>query len=188
MKYLSFKKRNQILERVSVIKGERFRYASRAGTTITLGFGEDAPSETFGCRDASGLYIPTPCTTPRYTLHIECIFSINRKERILLSQDDLLKPSKNFKKSRKNLEEEPDKIGNTRYNEITAKHSVKLGYGETVTDVSVTKFGDLVIEMTKGFYLLVIPYRKDGDEAWRFFDYSEKRGHFVVGYCKIMEF
>ncbi len=183
---MKFKKRRHILSRLSVLDGEEFRYISRAGTTITLGFGEDVPCIGY-FKNETGQIVYGKCLKAKHALHVQCIFSINRKNKTLLSQDDLCKPSRSFKKSGKDFDTEPDEIGNTKYDQIIEKHSHKLGCGETVTNIDVTKFGDLVIELTNGFYVLVIPYRKHENEAWRFFDVGNTKSHLVVTCKKILE-
>ncbi len=180
------KKMDYVLSRVSALNGEKFRCAYRAGATITLCFGEDVPCiGTF--QDNDGNILRGDCLKPKYSLHVQCTFSISRRDKILLSDVDLCRPSKSFKQGGKDFEKEPDEIGNNRYDELTMMHPKKIGYGETVKDVKVSEFGNMVIEMTKGFYMLIIPYRKYKKEAWRFFETGNTESHLVVSYKKILE-
>ncbi len=176
---MNSEEQNHILSRVSVIIGKKFRYAYRAGATITLGFGEDV--ECMGAaRGKSGGFVRVPCLKARYALHVDCVFSVNKKKRILLSDNDLWKPSRKFKKSGADFETAPDEIGNNRYDEITAGQPEKIGFGETVTEIRTSEFGDLIILMTNGFFILALPYREYDGEAWRFFEIENNDNHLVI--------
>lgn len=77
------KEQKLVLDRLSVLKGQRLAQVSRAGSMIDLGFGELIKSKS-ACKAAGGGFEIKEILRSRYALQISCGFRFTCGDKIFL--------------------------------------------------------------------------------------------------------
>ena len=80
-----------ISNKLSVLNDQKLKSVSRAGTMVSLGFGDFVES-TVAQKTEEGKFIIKEVLVPQYALHIDCSFRINCGKSIMISQRDIFCP------------------------------------------------------------------------------------------------
>ena len=169
----------QAEEAVSVLKNQSLRFVFRFLDMICFEFGDIIIKKAFGRNEEKKpMFVDTEAG--KYALHIQTFFRLSCGSELLLAGGDKFQPN-----SKLAADENYDSAGfdwsidgNNRFDEV-AKEIFPQPCNLVVSDVSVSKLGDLKLSFTNGFVLEVLVDVSGTAECWRFFE-SQTEKHLVV--------
>lgn len=171
-----------LLNKISVLNGQKLSYVSRAGTMINLGFGELVKNKV-AYKTEEGKFATKEVLTSRYALHLDCTFRVTCGNEILLSKCDIFNPNSTLMKAPDFIEEEFDWdiIGNNNFDEKAKKHFIDTDLNFVIKKVTISKFGDLKILLSNDFCLEAFIDSSENEECWRFFEVGNTdNAHLVI--------
>ena len=179
---------NKVIENLTKLKGQPFNEILRTGSMVCLGFGDKIKSKTV-YKTTAGLFEVKESQKSKYALHIDGLFRISYNDKILLTRDDIFKPSNAI--GYNNFDEktfEWDVAGNNRFDEEITDIFHLTKQTPIVKDIRVNVFGDLSITLSNGYNIDVFIDTNEAEEYWRFFEVGNNEiPHIVItghGYCE----
>jgi len=165
------KNKREIESALSVLVGENFRYISRAGNMITLGFGEDIMHIRYNGEAA---------VLARFAVHIQASWRITINESISLGSYDFYIPKEgvSYEEFQK---DENFGFGISLFDEKSKNlNEYLLSVPVRVDDIVANNFGDLHILLENDTSVEVFINCSEPGESWRFFETGTDERHFVV--------
>lgn len=160
-----------IVNKLSVLNDQKLKSISRAGTMVSLGFGNLVKNKVVQ-KTEEGKFITKEVFVPQYALHIDCSFRINCGNSIMMSQRDMFCPNSEMIKSANfnDDEFEWDVVGNNSFDEKAQKHFIDTSLDFIVTKININSCGDLKILLTNDFSIEIFVDSSENEECWRFFE------------------
>lgn len=150
-------------KKCTVLKGKRIQYINRCLNLIDIGFGDVHKK-----MDRNGKLR----NVASYAIHIQCPFRISNRDKILTGSEDFYVSS-----SEGNYIDLDDR-GRSVFDDIIDQNSTLLKK-ETVINIEINKFGDLLVEC-QNICISVFVTGMNDCEAWRFFEIGKGEKHLVV--------
>ncbi len=170
------------------LKGQPFNEILRNGSMLCLGFGEKVKSKTVFKTTEGGFEVKESLKS-KYALHIDGLFRISFNDKILLTQDDIFKPSVAIQDD--DFDEETfqwDTKGHNKFDEEISNIFDLTKQTLLVKDIQVNKYGDLSINLSNDYDIDVFIDTSEAEECWRFFEVgNNETPHLVItgcGYCE----
>lgn len=172
---------DEIMTRLTKVKGQPLNEALRTGSMLCLGFGEKIKSKTV-YKTNSGTFETKETQRSKYVLHIESFFRITFDDDILLTRDDMFMPSTLIQCN--DFDEENfqwDEKGNNKLDEKLSQIFARTKESLCVKEVQVSKVGDLHICLSDDYNIDVFIDTSETEECWRFFEAGNNElPHIVV--------
>ena len=179
---------DKVIKRLTQLKEQPFNEIIRIGSMLSLGFGDKIKSKA-AYKTNDGAFEIKETQNSKYALHIDGLFRISLNDKILLTRDDMFKPSIAIQDGKFDEETfEWDVKGN---NKLDAEIMNIFDFAKQtliVKDMQVNKFGDLSITLSNGCNIDVFIDTNEDEECWRFFEVgNSEKPHIIItgyGYCE----
>lgn len=149
---------------LEMLKGKKLSYIGRSCELIQIGFGEMRTEISLTQKKKR---------ISQYALHIQCPFRITKNDKILFGYSDLFISSDDL-----NPIVDLDKQNSTKFDFKANENNLNL-MNQTVLDVKVTQFGDIIITLDD-IIISTFICETSGGEAWRFFETRKNKEHIVA--------
>ena len=182
------KELDNIIKKLMHLKEQPFNEIIRTGAMLSLGFGEKIKTQS-AYKTNEGVFGVKETQKSKYAVHIDCLFRISYNDKILLTKEDMFRPSTMMDDN--NFNEESfnwDMKGNNKFDaEITNIFDLSR-QTPLVKSINVTSFGDLCIALSNGYAIEVLIDTNEEEECWRIFEVGNiKAPHVVITGCGYYE-
>ncbi|MHC4856134.1 MAG: hypothetical protein ACYS72_06990 [Planctomycetota bacterium] len=163
---------DQVTEQLKPLIGLQLSYFRRAADMANFGFGQIRPVKKGSVAE--------------YALHVQCPWRIESPEGIVTGRHDLWEPSEFIEGE--NLDDwsyEKGDLLDVLMNELLAGYDSQTRSSINTTKilfverVQANDYGELSINLTGGYHLVLFPAGSRGED-WRFFIPESKKFHLVV--------
>ncbi|MBE7038559.1 MAG: hypothetical protein E7404_06640 [Ruminococcaceae bacterium] len=179
---------DKVMKNLIQLKEQPINEILRTGSMLCLGFGDKVTSKTV-YKTAEGVFDVKESLKSKYALHIDGLFRISFNNKILLTQDDIFKPSVALQDN--DFYEETfqwDIKGHNKFDEKIANIFDLTKSPLLVKAIQVNKYGDLNINLSNNYDIDVFIDTSEAEECWRFFEIgNNETPHIVIMGCEYCE-